>query len=540
VSLAELHLKQHLARDAGTNHLDVALALLERLLVNSPQSPLAGQAWLDRGWCYWLSNQPALSRDAFAAAAERVESPVARAVANYKVGDAAFALKDFALARDRYRAAVEAAAKAPAEAAELRTLAYYQWVRACLALNDAPGAESALREILRQPPVPGMVESGLLLTAQGFAETGQPQRAAELFAEFGRVFPASPLRPEVELASARVTEQQGDWVGAVARYEAWAREFTNHARLPDVEFYRARAVARADAETNALVLFTNFVARFPTNELVPAAEYWVGDYLFRRGDFADAEKRFSTLYHYWPGSPLAPEACMMAGRAAIGRSGYREAITHFTNLTANPNCPPDLQSPARFAYGSALRLLEESNPTNRIANLKLAAGVFSVIAQENTNSETAAAAFVEMGSTYYELGTLDPQFLPRALAAYEALTNLPAATPAARGWAGLGRGVVHEKIAAATPEARPELQTALNLYLDVLYDEAGDPFARKKAGWEAIRLGGKLGAWQQVEQLCGRMQQLFPPLHASLEKRRLEAAEKARAAEAGQGTAPPQ
>jgi len=88
---------------------------------------------------------------------------------------------------------------------------------------------------------------------------------------------------------------------------------------------------------------------------------------------------------------------------------------------------------------------------------------------------------------------------------------------------------VAEKLAAASgPEARSGLLTAFNYYLDVLYDEAGDPFMRKKAGLEALRVGRELGEWAQVEQLCGRMQKLFPPLHATLEKRRLEAGEKAR------------
>jgi tetratricopeptide (TPR) repeat protein len=531
LSLAELHLKQHVTLGRATNHLEQALELLDRLVKGSPPSPLLGQAHLNRGWCYWLSNQPALSRAAFAEAAARLTPSESLAVAQFKVGDAAYAMKDYAVARDSYRLALATASQFPTTTTNLQTFAWYQLERACLALNDVAGAEAALREILQQRPETPLGERSLLLVAQGYADANRPAPAADLFAEFASRFPDSALRPEVELAAARVAEQKGDWSGAVQRYAAWSARFTNHALLPDVEFYHARATAIASHETNAFGLFTNFVARFPTNSLAPAAKYWLGDYFFRQGDFVEAEKHFSLLYHYWPTSYLAAEACMMAGRAAIGRSGYGEAITHFTNLTSNPNCPKALLSPALFAYGSALRLKEESNSTNRMANLMVAAGVFDqIIQRENTNTDVAAAAWGEIGNTYYQLGALDALYYARALEAYQQVTNIPAASASSRGLAGIGCGLVIEKMPAPTPGEK--LPLAFDYYLDVLYDEAGDPFCRKKAGLEAIRLGRELGEWERVEQLCVRLQKLFPPLHASLEKRRVEANEKVRGVKA--------
>jgi len=529
LSLAEVHLKQHVTRSAGTNHLNQALALLDRLVTESPQSSLVGTSHLYRGWCYWFGNQIAQSRAAFTEAVTRLPASESLAVAQFKVGDTAYALGDFTAARDGYRAALATMAKLSVATNALTMQAWYQLERACLALKDAAGAEEAMRKILGLGPVAPLGERSFLLAAQGFADAQQPERAAVLFAEFSSLFPDSALRPEVDLAAARVAEQRGNWTEAEARYVAWGARFPNHPLLPQVEFYRARSAVSADRETNAYGFFTNFVTRFPTNDLVPAARYWLGDYFFRQGDYEAAEIQFSTLYHYWPKSELAPEACMMAGRSAIGRLGYREAITHFTNLTANPNCPPGLKSPARFAYGSTLRLLEETNPTNRIANLKLAALVFGEIRGENPGTATAAEAWGEIGNTYYQLGTLDPEYYAKALEAFQQATNIPAASSATRGLAGIGCGLVLEKLAAATsPPARTNLIAAFNQYLDVLYEEAGDPFARQKAGLDAIRVGRELGQWPQVEQLCVRMQKLFPPLHTKLEKRRLEAVEKTR------------
>jgi len=529
LSLAELHLKQYVGRSSATNHLDQALLLLDRLVNHTPPSSLLGQAHLNRGWCYWLSNQPALSREAFTEAAARLGPSELLAVAQFKVGDAAFAMNDFAGARDNYRAALTTAKAFPEAEMQLGPLAWYQLERACLAVKDMAGAEEAMRQIFKLPPAAVQPERSLLLVAQGYADANHPDKAAALFAEFAAQFPDSALRAEVELAAARVAEQKGDWAQAVARYEAWTARFTNHAMLPVAEFYRARAVANSRHETNAFGLFTNFVARFPSNSLVPAAEYWLGDYAFRAGDFAEAEKRFSLLYHYWPGTELAAEACMMAGRAAIGRTGYREAITHFTNLTANPNCPPGLKSPARSAYGYTLRLLQESNRTNRIANLELAVGVYRTIVRESPGAD-AAAAMGDIGNTYYQLGTLDAQYFPLALDAYQQVTNVPAASSEVIGQALVGCGMVLERMAeSGGNSARGSMRAAFNYYLDALYDEAGHAYWRKKAGMEAIRLGRDLGEWSQVEQLCARMQKLFPPLQAKLEKPRAEAAERARA-----------
>lgn len=529
LQLAELHLKEQLAGNTATNHLDQALRWLDKLASGSPQSPLLGEALANRGWCYWLSNQPALSRAAFEEAARRLSPSDKLAVAQFKAGDAAFAMKDFAAARESYRAALRTMEAFPGAGAELSPQARYQLCRACLALNDMAGAEEVVRDMFKQQPFSTLTERSLLLTAQGLAQADQAGPASKLFTEFSTRFPDSELRPQAELAAARVLEQQEDWAGALARYESWRRTFTNHALLGDAEFNRALVLARLGQETNTYGMLTNFVVQYRTNPLAPAAEYWLGDYSFRLGDFSSSEKHFSLLYHYWPQSGLAPEACMMAGRAAIGRAGYAEAITHFTNLTANPNISPSLKSSALFGYGSVLRLQPSADPTNQIATLKLAVEVFTVIHRENPGTAEAAAAWVEIGNTYFQLGALDARFFDSALDAYHQVTNLPAASAASRGEAGVGRGLVAEKLAATGTAGRQFLLTAFNDYLDVLYDETGVPFWRKKAGLEAVRVGRELGEWAQVEQLCVRIQKLFPPLQAGLEKRRLEAAEKARA-----------
>jgi TolA-binding protein len=529
LELAELHLKQQLAGSTSTNHLDQALGWLDQLIAGSRDATSLGRAWLNRGWCYWVSNQPALSRAAFVEAASKLPPSENLVVAHFKAGDAAFAMNDFSAARESYRMALKVAEQFPEATAELSSQAWYQLGRACLAMKDVAGAEQVVRQMLRAPSPPALAQRSLLLTAQGLAQADQPEVAKELFKEFAARFPDSELGPQAELASARVLERQGDWRGALAMYQGWTSRNTNHVLLPDAEFHRAMVLARLGEETNTFVQLTNFVTAHPRHELVPAARFWLGDYLFGLGDFAEAEKHFSLLYHGSPLSPLALEASMMAGRAAIGWSGYRNAINHFTNITSNPNCPAELKVAALFAYGSALRLEAHPDSTNQIAALKLAAEVFSVIQRENPGKPEAAAAAVERGNAYFQLGSLDANYFPEALVAYnDAMTNA-IAPPAVRGEAGVGSGKTSERLAAGLPAESKSLRaSAMNLYLDVLYDESGDPMVRKQAGLEAVRLGRELAEWEQVARLCERMQKLFPPLKASLEKRRIEALEKTR------------
>src|SRR5262249_32939327 len=158
------------------------------------------------------------------------------------------------------------------------------------------------------------------------------------------------------------------------------------------------------------------------------------------------------------------------------------------------------------AYGGSLMLLDEANSTNKQANLRLAIEVFGTIHKENAGTEAAARAWGEIGNCYLQLGTLDPQYYAPAANAYEQVTNITTAGAGVTAQARIGLGMVLEKEGAlgAPADAQPLLRQALDQYLDVLYDETGDPFWRRKAGLEALRLGQSLGEWNQVERLCKR------------------------------------
>jgi TolA-binding protein len=534
LTLGELHFKNYVAsRNAGavaTNDLQEAQARFNQFLGAHMNSPLAGKAYLDRGWCFWIAGKIPESLEAFGTAAKKLPPSVDLAVARFKTGDALFAQKKYAGARDNYRMVVNDFTNFPVVGETLGAQVSYQMLRVCLELKDVAGASNALARILKVYPTSDLADNSVLLVGEGLTDMQQPAEARALFQKFEERFPSSPLRPEVELALARTYEREGNWPVAIGVYDDWVGHFaTNTLLLPQVEYTRAWANFQAGRETNAFQLFTNFIAQFPSNDLAPIAQWWVGDHFFRAGDFADAEKNYKHVFQNWPESNLAYPAKMMAGRAAMGRFGYSDAIDYFTSLTSDTNCPPDLDAQALFAYGGALMRKESPDTNNPLANFEQAIRVFKAICQSYPQTEQAALAWGEIGDCDLQLAG-QPQgahFYDDATNAYVQVINSPLAGAAARSQAQVGIGLVFEKRAAQVTgqDQTALLQLALQNYLDVLYGknlrdgEPADPFWVKRAGLQAANVTETLGEWPQAVNVYRRLEELMPPLRDSLEKK---------------------
>jgi len=451
------------------------------------------------------------------------------AVARFKMGDAQFAQNDFTNALKNYRAVVEDFAGFPAVTQTLGDRALYQMLRANLELKNVAGASNAMARILKLYPASDLADSSLLLVGEGLADARPPAAARALFQKFVETSPNSPLRPQVELAVARTYEREQDWPSAIGQYENWWTDFPTNALRPQADYALARANFQAGNETNAFGLFTNFVAQFPTNELAPLAQYWVADHYFRLGgtNYVDAERNYKMLYQNtnWQGSPLIYQARLMAGRAAMGLPSYKDAIDHFTSLTSDTNCPPDLNAQALFAYGGALMLSDSPDTNNPLANFQLATNVFNQICQLYPTNEPGVLAWNEIGDCDLQLGAFDA-----ATNAYAQVFNSPFANISARSRAQIGFGSALEKKAALATGTNQTalLQLALDNYLDVFdtgvgenlrTGEVADPFWVKKAGLQALPLAEALGV-ADPEKFFDHLEWLFPQLKDSLEKKR--------------------
>jgi TolA-binding protein len=538
LTLGELHLKEYVASgqaEAATNQLLAAGAELDQFIGAFTNSALLGKAYLDRGWTFWLEGRTNECLTAFQAAARMLPPSVDLAVARFKLGDVQFAEKDYADARENYRAVAEDFTNFPVVVRTLRAQALYQLLNTCNQLNDPAGANGALAQILKFYPANNLSPTNVLLVGESLADLNQPAKALALFRSFEKKFPDSSLLPHVQLAVARTYEREGDWTNAVRVYDGWVQLYaTNAALLPQVEYARALANFRAGDETNALRLFTNFIAQFPTNGLAPVAQWWIGGHFFRLGAmnlsyYADAEKNYEYVYQKWPASDLAYPARMMAGRAAMARGSYQDAIRYFTSLTEDTNCPADFYVQALFAYGSALMLKPPDDTNKPFANFAQAASVFKTICDDYPTSEQAALAQGEIGECLLQQAAQDTNDYDLASNAYAQVLAATNASVSARAQARVGLGVVLEKRAAL---ASPASQTALlkqarDAYYEAFRayalqrneDEETDPFWGKKAGLEAARLDESFQEWPQALAIYRDMIKLWPPLQADLENR---------------------
>jgi TolA-binding protein len=524
LTAGELHLKDYAAK----NELPAARDCFDQFLRAFTNSPLKGNAYLDRGWCEWLANDMtnSLGLADFESAAKSTNlSPEDLAVARFKTGDAMFALTNYAGALENYRAVLDEFTNFPAVAAALGDRALYQSLRACLALNDLTGASNTLAQILKQYPANDLAAGGTLLYGEGLAAATNELAARTVFQQFIAQFPGSPLRPQVEFAIARTYELEPDWPDAIARYEGWLKDYPTNDLRPQVDFALALANSRAGNETNAFGVFTNFIARFPASDLAPQAQWWVADHFFNEADYLDAEKSYQLVYQDYPTNDLADRARLMAGQAAVARQDYKGAINnnYFIKLEADTNCPAALRAEAAFAHGNALMSMDSTETNNPLANFQLAPKVFGQIGQWDPTNELVARAGIKIGDCNFQLANYGD-----ATNAYAQVVNSTNAGVSARSEAQFKIGVTLEKMAATLTGTNQTaaLQEALTGYFNVFdtwtgqdlrAGETADRYWVMKAGRQALPLIEKLGTGNP-DPFIKQMEFLFPQSKDSLEK----------------------
>ena len=168
-------------------------ATLKRCCAPVPNSPLAGKALLNKGWCLWSEGNYAASEAAFAQAVERLPFSEDQAIARFKWADAQFMRTNFYGALNNYHFLTTYYASVPGVKENLLEQALYQTVRASLKVNDLDSATNALQKILDWYPDGFAGDRFLLYVGQGFARGGDTARARQLFSDIRRRVARRPL-----------------------------------------------------------------------------------------------------------------------------------------------------------------------------------------------------------------------------------------------------------------------------------------------------------------------------------------------------------
>ncbi|MBI3415650.1 MAG: tetratricopeptide repeat protein [Verrucomicrobia bacterium] len=548
LTLGELRLKQYFAAKdpvAGTNEtppapatnlLALAQAQFTPIITNSPPGMFAGQAYLNRGWCWWEQGVMTNSAADFQKAAELLPASENHAVALFKWADAQLAQKNFSGAITNYRRLVDQYVPTAAIKNSLLAPALYQIISAASEIGDQASATNALDRLLSWFPEHELRDRSVLITGKVLTRQKQPAEARLRLEQFLARFTNSILLADARLAIARTFVQEENWPAATKHYDAWAAQFTNHVRLPEVEFDRGWLYYQARQETNALALFTNFVARFPAHVNVPLAQNWIGDYFLRQRDYVAAEKNFQALFQgkRAPLSELAYEAQIKAAAAALARPSFDDAIAYFTNLINNAssdsNCPPRIIAEAWFGYGDTLISRPTPERVNPLGRFERAINVFNRIVQDFPTNALAPLALGRIADCHFQLGGInDPTRYDQAATNYFTVMNWPQLAIGPRSEAEVGLAAVLEKQAVLKPEPTRTtlLSDALNHCLNVFYGknlragERASPFWTYKAGSDAARIAEAMQRWRPAFEIYRGLLAMpaFPSLRPSLEKK---------------------
>lgn len=520
LALGELYLQDYVAQPTQTNRLGDARERFAQLLANYPNSSLAGKACLNLGWCDWQNADYTASLTNFQNAALKLPPSEDLAVARFKLGDAQFALTNYAAALANYQVvAGPLASSFPRVAESLGQRAQYQVFRSELALGQLGEAERTMERLAADYPRNALTESTALLLGQQYSDLSDPTNALAVFLSFIDRSPYSPVLPQVDLAVARAYEEYHRWPEALAQYAHWLHAYPTNALLPQALYAQAWAYYQAGDDTNALMLFTNFVDRFPQSELAPQAQWWVGDHYFNLGDTKNAELNYKAVFQNpnWLTNALYYPAQFMAGQASVARTSYAQAIRdYFEKLEADTNCPLDLQVRAIFAHGRALMSMESPDTNDPTANFQKAISVLNPIATAFPTNDWGARAWGQMGDCYLQLTNYDAATNAFTQAFEVAGTNVAVSSQAR-----IGLGLALEKQAALLPAGdarRPLEYQALGCYLEVFNSDAPDwdPFWTQKAGLQAAQLAATLQEWHQVTNLYASLSRQFPQLKGAL------------------------
>ncbi|HEY3760957.1 MAG TPA: tetratricopeptide repeat protein [Verrucomicrobiae bacterium] len=527
LALGELQLRDYAGRTTDTNLLAAAQANLGQFISGYPNSPMAGEARLNRGWCFWLEKDYADSLPDFQAATNLL--PEDLAVAKFKAGDVEFAAHDFTNALNNYLS-VENDFTNATVVQMLGEPVEYQILRTSLALTNLTVASNAMAQILTNYPSSEADSGSELLFGESLAEASQPAAALQQFLKFEKEFTNSPLRPQVDFSIARSYELENDWTKTIVAYTNWLGNFPTNDLRSQVTYLLALANSEAGNESNAFALFTNFIAQYPTSEFAPQAQWWVAEHFFRQGgtNYLDAEKNYEFVYQNFPtNKDLDYAARLMAGRSAAERQDFTEAINGYftqlkTDLEADTNYP-DLLNQTLLAYGKTLMQMPSTDTNNLTANFPLATNVFYELYQRNPTNEFGALACNYIGDCSVQLTNYD------VATNYYTLPLNPDMTAAVstRSMAQVGLGAaLEQKAALATGTNQAALlHQALANYLDVFYEnnlrdgETADPFWTKKAGLQALSLIETLDV-ADPNKFINRMEYWLPQLKDSLEKMR--------------------
>lgn len=459
---------------SGTRRAADAGELLDRLLADHADHPLAAAARFERARVFFALEQFDRARQLFDAAAGDI---------NELTDDARYWAAKCSLRLDEPAAAAERLAAALAAHGESNLSAEMAYDRAvALARAGKPGdAAAAIATFLRDHARHALAPDALHLLAAATHDAGEHVKSVEHCDAFLKAHPAHALAGAVRLLAADGEYAAGRYARAAGRYERVLADQPAPDVLQRVQLRRGLAlfqIERFDEAAASLKLVAPAAESDP--DFRPAL-LALGEIAFRGGDWPAAERHLATYLAANGDVPAADDALLKLGVARQRQSRPGEALEAFDRLLAGFERSPH-RGQALFERGQALAAL------NRNAE--------SIAALEQALEQQGAEPFAAYAN--YHIGVLAQRQGEPAKAAERfaaVLRGRPDAALAAD--ARFHRGLALLSVPQDGPAAE-----ALAAFVDQHPDDARRAEARARLALALARLKREADAAAQIEQLA--------------------------------------
>lgn len=339
----------------GSDDFKAALPEFVSFITKFPKSALLAKANMNAGWCAWKLNQTAEAlsyfKQAFALASDAAgenKDPALASEALFKVGDAQYALGEYADAINSYQRLISSA---PGN--KLLDRAMFQLGQSYQRTRNAEAASHTFGSLIEQFPASDYAPEAQFNIGVINVGLGKEEEARAAFRDVVSKFPQSDWAQRAALAV-------GESFYREAKYDEAAAEFDKliqaapQSELGQRAFYNRGWCYFAKGQPDkTLAEFSEFLKKYPESPLAPDVQFWIADYYMKQKDFIKAQEQFQLLAKTYATSKLADSAQYMAGRAAYLRQDYKTAIELYEALIKGfPES--SWRCDARFGEGDAL------------------------------------------------------------------------------------------------------------------------------------------------------------------------------------------
>ena len=245
---------------------------------------------------------------AYAAAAKKADDDGLRSTAEYRLGEVAYDVRDWAKAAKCFSDVVSYWPKSYAVPASLLGL-----VQTSLARDDFPQAEADLRRL----------------------SSGYPERMKD---------------PAVAFVQGVLALHRGD--------AARAEEFLSALDSPEARYYLGKAYLSEQKPLLAATVFNRLAEDAPIADLREASSFFSGDAFFLSKDYDGAIERYSTFIKSFPFSRFKPAAMYRLGSSSFKKGDYGQARLFFGSLISQ--YPTDFYAAlARYFIGESYFVVDQ-------------------------------------------------------------------------------------------------------------------------------------------------------------------------------------